>query len=243
MKKKINIIIPVYNEGNNIHRVLNQIVEHVRYDYVVYIVYDNEDDTTVKPVKEFSINRDNILLLKNKYGKGGLNAIITGYSEVKDGVTLLVMADLTDEIHLINTMFERIEEGYDVVCGSRYMKGGKQVGGIFIKKILSRIAGVSLHYIINIPTHDISNSFKMYRTEIIKNFKHESTAGFEIIVELIIKSYLSGYKITEIPTTWTDIDDGNSQFQLFKWLKYYIHWYLYAIKNYFFKKKKNQNNQ
>lgn len=234
MKKQINIIIPVYNEGDNILKVLNQIADQINYNFKVYIVYDSDNDTTIEPVKKFSNNMSNIFLIKNIYGFGGLNAIKTGFMKVNGGVTVLIMADLVDEISLINIMFNKIEEGYDIVCGSRYMKGGKQIGGILFKKILSRLAGISLHFIIKIPTHDISNSFKMYRTEIIQEFKPQSKAGFEITVELIIKSYLAGYKITEIPTTWTDKSYSNSRFQLFAWLKYYIHWYVFAIFNYYY---------
>ena len=234
MDKIINIIIPAYNEGENIIKVLEQIVNNVKYEFKIYIIYDNDNDTTIKPVEFFLVNhKSKIFLVKNIYGRGALNALKTGYSVVSEGVTIQINADLCDEIELINGMFNAILEGYDVVCGSRYMKGGHQIGGIWYKKILSRLAGVSLHYFIKIPTHDISNSFKMYRTEIIKNIEIESSAGFEVIVELIVKAYLKGYKITELPTTWQDIPQGDSQFKLFKWLKYYIHWYVFAIQNYF----------
>ncbi|MBL7086871.1 MAG: glycosyltransferase [Candidatus Cloacimonetes bacterium] len=237
MCETINIIIPAYNEGENIINVLKQIYNTVKYDFEIFIVYDNDNDTTLKPVKKFSKNNEKIHLVKNMFGNGALNAVKTGFAKVEHGVTLLVMADSSDEISLINRMYEVINGGYDVVCGSRYMKGGKQIGGNIIKKLLSRLAGNSLHYIIKIPTHDISNSFKMYRTEIIKLLNIESKEGFEVIVELIIKSYLSGYKIIELPTIWTDRSKGDSRFKMFKWMKHYIHWYIYSIFNYLFKKK------
>lgn len=109
------------------------------------------------------------------------------------------------------------------------MKGGKQIGGPRLKKILSRMAGISLHYIIGIPTHDITNSFKMYSREIIDTFEIESTGGFEIGMELTIKAYISGFKITEIPSTWKDRIAGESNFKMWKWIPKYIYWYLYAV--------------
>ena len=234
MEKIINIIIPVYNEGENIIKVLNQINTEVKTPYNVLIIYDNEDDTTLKPAKKYCEKSDSINLIKNKFGSGGLNAVKTGFEVAEGGVTILVMADLVDDIRLIDRMFNLIDSGFDVVCASRYMRGGKQIGGIWYKKFLSRLAGVSLHYLIKIPTHDISNSYKMYRTDIIKKINIKSRAGFEIIVELIIKSYIMGYKITEIPTVWQETVNSDSQFKLFKWLKFYIYWYIYAIKkNYF----------
>jgi hypothetical protein len=69
----------------------------------------------------------------------------------------------------------------------------------------------------------------MYRTEIVKEIIIESTAGFEVIVEMIVKSFLAGYKITEIPTIWKDLNITKSNFKLLKWLPKYLHWYLIAV--------------
>lgn len=149
--------------------------------------------------------------------------------KVNDRVTILVVADLEDEIHLINTMFNKIEEGYDIVCESRYMKGGKQVVRILFKKFLLRLAGISLHYIINIPTHDVTNSFKMYSKQLLNSITIESNGGFELGMEITIKAYINNYLITELPTTWRDRSSGGSRFKLFKWLPKYIYWYLYGF--------------
>jgi len=84
----------------------------------------------------------NVMLVKNKYGSGALNAIKTGFESIDDGIVLVVMADLSDDLGKVDEMFKKINEGYDIVCGSRYMKGGKQIGGLWFKKLLSRTAGI-----------------------------------------------------------------------------------------------------
>jgi hypothetical protein len=127
-------------------------------------------------------------------------------------------------------MFDKINQGYDVVCGSRYMKGGKQVGGPIIKGLLSRIAGRSLHLITGTPTHDITNSFKMYRRAVLDDMKIESRGGFEIGMEIVIKAFLKGYKITEVPSTWRDRTAGKSRFKLLRWLPRYMRWYVFAVR-------------
>jgi dolichol-phosphate mannosyltransferase len=176
---------------------------------------------------------ENIVLLKNDYGRGVINAIKKGFNSSEALATLVVMGDLSDDLSVVDSMFEKIQEGFDIVCGSRYMKGGRQIGGPVFKGFLSRMAGLSLHWITKIPTHDISNSFKMYRTSLLKSITIESTGGFEIGLEVLVKAYAGGYKITEIPSIWKDRVAGKSNFKLLKWLPKYLKWYFYAIKNRF----------
>lgn len=167
--------------------------------------------------------------MKNKYGRGVLNAIKTGLEDTKEDAVLVTMADGSDEYDRVDEMAELINKGYGIVVGSRYMKGGRQLGGPFLKKLMSRIAGVSLHYLSGIPTHDISNSFRMYSRKVLDKIKIESTGGFELGMEITVKAYVLGFKIMEIPTTWRDRAAGKSNFKLWQWLPKYLHWYFYLL--------------
>lgn len=229
--EKLSLIIPVYNEGEVILDTLYEIHNKVKTKHVILIVFDSDNDTTLETIRNSGHDLSNIQFVKNLYGKGALNAVKTGYRSVNTDYFLLVMADLADDISQVDRMVSLLDQGFDVVCGSRYMRGGRQIGGGLIKKTLSRAAGVSLHVLTGIPTHDITNSFKMYKTSILDKVTFESTAGFEILMELIVKAHLLGYKITEIPSTWKDRKAGDSRFNLSGWIKHYIRWYLYAIKH------------
>lgn len=226
----LNIVIPVYNEGGNIIKLFDQISKEIHTPVELIIVYDFDEDNTVLVVKQ-NVNKYKfaIRLEKNLYGKGALNAIKTGLFKSTHDVILVIMADLSDSLEIVDKMYCKIQEGYDVVCGSRYMKGGKQIGGPLLKKTFSRIAGVSLHYLIGIPTHDITNSFKMYTKKLIDSVRIESDGGFEISMELTVKAYLNGFKITEIPSYWYDRTDGQSNFKMWKWLPQYLKWYKLGI--------------
>jgi dolichol-phosphate mannosyltransferase len=235
MFTSFQILIPVYNEAENITNTLSQIAEKVKTQNSITIIFDDDSDTTIPVVNDYLRvnNYSNIFLIKNKYGKGVLNALKTGFDSCTDAVALVVMADSSDDMSIVDNMFAKMNQGYDLVCGSRYMKGGRQIGGPVLKKLMSRAAGISLHLLTGIPTHDISNSFKMYKTDLFREITMESTGGFEIGMELLIKSYLKGHRITELPTTWHDRKAGKSRFQLNKWLPIYIHWYLYFIYHYY----------
>jgi hypothetical protein len=110
------------------------------------------------------------------------------------------------------------------------MKGGKQIGGPRLKTFLSRAAGLSLHYLAGVPTHDATNNFKMYRGSFLAATEIESTAGFEIGLELVAKAYVAGYRVGEVPSVWTDRVAGESRFNLRKWLPQYFRWYWYAFR-------------
>ncbi|MGV8124314.1 MAG: glycosyltransferase [Candidatus Xenobiia bacterium LiM19] len=229
---ELHIVIPVYNEKDSIIKTLEEIEKSVKTSHDITIVYDFDEDNTVPAVQEYSRKNSaiSIYLLKNDYGKGVVNALKKGLHSVKDGACLVVMADFSDDFRVVDTMAEKIEEGYDVVCGSRYMKGGAQIGGPWLKKLMTRTAGVSLHILTGINTHDITNSFKMYSASLLNSVTIESTGGFEIGLEILVKAFAMGRKITEVPSTWRDRTAGESRFRIWAWLPHYLHWYFYAIK-------------
>ena len=105
-------------------------------------------------------------LVKNTIGRGVLNAVRAGIAATTAEVVIVTMADLSDDVAIVPRMVELIrDEGYDIVCASRYMQGGRQIGGPWLKRLLSRAAGVSLHWLAGLPTHDATNAFRAYRRE------------------------------------------------------------------------------
>lgn len=229
----LSVICPVYNEAGNIERLMNELSAKVSTPMELLVIYDRDDDNTIPVVKNISARCPfNIRLLKNKLGHGALNAIKSGFSESRGEAVLVVMADLSDDFSVVNEMYRLITvEGFDIVCGSRYMPGGKQSGGPLLKKFFARVIGLSLHYLVGVPTHDVTNSFKMYRLPFSKDVRIESKGGFEIGMELVVKAFLNGAKITELPSTWNDRTAGKSRFRMWKWAPYYFRWYLYAFKS------------
>jgi len=229
---QISIIIPVYHEEKNIEKVLKQIKSEVKTPHETLIVYDTKRDPTFHTVTQLSNKYKNTKLVRNNIGskKGVVNAIKTGISQSKGEVVVIVMADLSDEISAIDKMFGLIQQGYDIIAASRYIQGGKKVGGPILKTYLSKVAGLSLHYIFKIPTRDATNAYKMYRKSIFRDIRIESTGGFEYSLEIVLKAYNKGYKITEIPTIWYDRMEGKSNFKLIKWLPKYIKTYLLVFK-------------
>ncbi|MFA6081398.1 MAG: glycosyltransferase [Patescibacteria group bacterium] len=226
---KLSIIIPAYYEGKNILPTIKEIKKLVKTDYEIIVICDDKSDPTIGVIK--NLKKKNIYTALNSIGsmKGPANAVKTGFLRAKRGLVGVVMADLSDDLKKVDKGVKMIDKGYDIICFSRYMTGGRQIGGPFLKGLMSRMAGLSLFYLFNFPTHDPTNSFKLYRKTVLQKIKIESSAGFDFNLELIVKAHKIGYKIGEIPATWSDRTAGKSRFKLLKWLPKYLKWYWYLL--------------
>lgn len=224
----LSVVVPVYNEGKVIAQTIKRVHDSLKSPFELLIVYDMAGDTTVPVVRKIQNKYKEARLVKNIYGRGALNAIKTGFVKASGDAVCVMMADLTDDPESLNQMMEKFDAGYDIVSGSRYMPGGRQIGGPLIKQLMSRTAGISLHYLAGVPTFDPTNSFRLYSKRFLKSTKIESNGGFELGIELTVKAFFGGYKVTEVPTTWTYLSK-ESRFLLKKWLPKYLKWYFWAL--------------
>jgi dolichol-phosphate mannosyltransferase len=222
----LSIVVPVYNEGENVVPTLRGVIEktHTR-PLEVIIVHDFDEDTTVPVVERLRAEMPELRLHKNTLGRGVLNAIKSGLAAAGAPYVLVTMGDGSDDPNDIDSMVELARGGADVVAGSRYMRGGRQVGGPLLKRSMSRAAGLSLHWLGGLPIHDATSNFRLYSRRLLDQVTIESTGGFELGIELTVKAYLLGMRVAEVPTTWRDRTAGQSRFKLWKWLPRYLYWY------------------
>jgi dolichol-phosphate mannosyltransferase len=230
MAPALSIVVPVYNEGENVVPTLRGVVErtHMR-PLEVLVVHDFDEDTTVPVVNRLRAELPEVRLHRNTLGRGALNAIKSGLAASKAPYVLVTMGDGSDDPNDIDPMYELARSGADVVAGSRYMRGGRQVGGPLLKRSMSRVAGLSLHWLGGLPVHDATSNFRMYSRRLLDQVTIESSGGFELGIELTVKAYRLGMRVAEVPTTWRDRTAGQSRFRLWKWLPRYLHWYRQGI--------------
>lgn len=224
----LSIVIPVYNEAENAPPLLRDLEAFVREPYEALIVYDFDEDNTLPAVASMQPPPASVRLVRNSIGKGVLNAYKAGFAASRGDVIILVAGDRADDPKDITVLAKLVREGADVAAGSRYMKGGAQVGGPVFKQFLSRLAGLSLHYLVGLPTHDATNNFRAYSRRVI-DLPIETTVSFALGIELVLKTFWKGWGIREIPTVWHDRREGVSRFRLWAWLPEYLHWYLLAF--------------
>jgi glycosyltransferase involved in cell wall biosynthesis len=227
---QLSMVVPVYNEPDNIGPTLRRIAEEVTTPHEVLVVYDFDADTTVPVVRDLQAELPAVRLHHNDLGRGVLNAMKAGIAASQAPLVLITMADGSDEMDRVDEMVHLGQEGAAIVAGSRYMKGGGQVGGPLLKRTLSRAAGLSLHWLAGIPLHDATNNFKLYRRDFLDSVTIESTGGFELALELTVKARLARRQMAEVPTVWRDRTSGESRFKLRAWLPKYLRWYLVAMR-------------
>jgi glycosyltransferase involved in cell wall biosynthesis len=226
---ELSIVLPVYNEGDAVEPVLRALAAGVSTPHELIVVYDFDEDTTVPVVGRLAGEIPGLRGLRNDLGRGVLNAMKAGMAASRGPYVLVSMADGSDEPHIVDRMVALARSGADVVAASRYMPGGRQVGGPLLKRLMSRTAGLTLHWFAGVPTHDPTNNFKLYARAFLDSVTIESTAGFELALELTVKATLAGRRVAEVPTTWRDRTAGQSNFRLRKWLPHYLHWYRAAF--------------
>ena len=227
---ELSVILPVYNEGEAVEPVLRALSGGVRTPHELVVVYDFDGDTTVPVIARLAPEIPGLRGLRNDLGRGVLNAMKAGMAGTAAPYVLISMADGSDEPHVVDPMVALARDGADVVAASRYMRGGHQVGGPPLKRLMSRTAGLTLHWFAGVPTHDPTNNFKLYSRRFLDSVTIESTAGFELALELTVKATLVGRRIAEVPTTWRDRTAAESNFKLRKWLPHYLHWYWVAFR-------------
>lgn len=226
----ISLVVPVYQEAENIQPLLRDVEEWVREPHETLIVYDFPEDNTLPAIAAMVPPCPNVRLVHNTLGKGVLNALKAGFQASTGDVVIVMMADRSDEPGDVEAMARLVREGADVVAGSRYARGGKQVGGPLLKRTLSRLAGESLHFLAGLPVRDATNNFRAYSRRVIEQIPVEGQVSFALALELTLKAHWRGWKVAEVPTTWRDRTAGHSRFKLWAWMPHYLRWYLLAMK-------------
>lgn len=216
----LTVVLPVYNEGANLRTWWEQAKPYLPRHASVRIVYDFDEDDTLPVARSLAGEGAPVTLLRNT-GRGVLGAILTGLRSVDAGPVLVSMADLSDDFSAVPAMLDAYRAGADVVVASRYMPGGRQIGGPWLKGQLSKWGGRSLKWLAGFPVSDATNSFRLYDAALVQRTDIESAGGFAIGFEITLKAWMAGARIAEVPCTWRDRVAGQSRFQMRRWLPLY----------------------
>ena len=229
MKPRVSVVVTARDEGDAIIPVLGRITEAVRLPCEVLVVCDSPEDTTVPWVEKFAREDPRVRVVVNAYGPGPARAIRAGFAAAVADVVVVTMADGCDDPQQIDPLSLLVERGVVVAAASRYSRGGQQVGGPFLKGLMSRAAGASLRILARVGTWDPTNSFKAYDRHFVNQVGIDSDKGFEVGLELVAKARRLRRPVAELPTIWLDRTFGESHFDVVKWLPAYLRWYRFAF--------------
>ena len=211
----IYVIIPTYNEKENITNLINEILKLDIKNLHILVVDDFSPDGTWKIVEEISKKKKNVhlLLRKIKRGRGyaGKDAFIYCLKNKAD-IIIEMDADFSHDPKYIPLMLKEIKN-YDLVLGSRRVKGAKEVGRGIIRRIITYLANLYIRLILGLKVKDCNSGFKCFRRDILEeiNPKKIESKGPAIIQEVLFKAHLKGFRIKEIPITFVNRKKGKSK--------------------------------
>ena len=231
----LDIIIPIYNEGDKVIKLLNQFKSFIKTDYRVLLCYDHSSDNIFDYEKSFKNFNFEIILVKN-VSTGPCSAIKTGMDYGNSECVIVYPADDFLNLNIIDKMYNSFKNGNDIVVASRFIKGGTMKGCPLLKSILVRLASSTLYVLSSIPVKDASNGFRLFSRKLLNTVDIESNDGFAYSLELLSKCNRLQLKISEIPAQWEERTVGQSRFRIFKWLPGYLKWYLYGLSTTWLKK-------
>jgi glycosyltransferase involved in cell wall biosynthesis len=235
---ELDILIPVYNERENIIAVMRSFELHVKTPFRVLICYDFDEDNTLIELKKFSPSPFEIVPVKNT-GRGAHGAVLTGFAFSTAPAVIVFPADDTFNAGILDKMYAKFRQGNDIVAASRFMKGGSMRGCPLMKSVLLRAAALTLNKLAMVPTKDPSNGFRLFSRRLLETVRIESSIGFSYSIELLVKCHRLGWNVGEVPALWFEREHGKSRFALWKWIPQYLRWYRYAFETTYFRRGKD----
>lgn len=226
---RVSVVIPAHNEGEGIVACLDRVFEAVTLPCEILVVYDTPVDTTVPYLEKYARDESRLVPTLNTYGRGPADAMRYGVDQARAPVVVVTMADGCDDPQQIDALARLVERGVVIAAASRYSRGGQQVGVPTVKRAMSKFAGLTLHWLARVGTHDATNSFKAYSKAFIQEVGIQSDAGFEMGIELVAKARRLRRPVAELPTIWLDRTAGVSNFKVAAWLSRYLRWYFLAF--------------
>jgi dolichol-phosphate mannosyltransferase len=208
---RISVIVPTWNERENIGPLLSSLAEALQgYDYEVVVVDDGSPDGTAEAVRGEALRNGHIKLLERQGRRGLASAVLAGLSIASGQVVVMMDADLSHDPREIPHLLEKLEAGYDVSIGSRYIKGGKTRGWSVLRRVGSRVATLLARLLLRPPVKDPLSGFAAFRREVLENLPTSySSGGFKLLLEVLATS--PGVRVAEVPILFTGRERGSSK--------------------------------
>lgn len=229
---KLSVVIPACNEEGQIEETVRNlhstlIVSQIENE--ILIINDNSKDDTENILKKVCIELQHVRYLNNKGPNGFGFAVRCGLENFNGDAVAIYMADGSDLPEDVVRFFKKLEEGYDCVFGSRFMKGGKVIDYPLIKLVINRLANIFISLIFQMRYNDTTNAFKLYRSHVIQGLKPFLSHHFNLTVELPLKAIVRGYSFAVIPNTWTNRKTGESKLKIKEMGSRYLFIVLYCL--------------
>ncbi len=214
--REVSIVIPVYNEEENLAKLLQDLLHRFKKTAEIVVVDDCSSDNTGMIADSYAKRYPSIKVLHRKKGKNGMGAALKDGTRAASGKFIVwVMGDNSDDLSTIPLFINKLKKGADMVFGSRYMDGGSSGDLSPMKALLSSGFTRTMRAMFGIQVHDITNAFRAFRKEVFDSV-HLHADDFSISPEFAIKAHVNGFALDEVPTTYKNRTAGKQKFRMLK---------------------------
>lgn len=234
---KLSVVIPAHNEEGSIGPTISQLYETLRQNDIpheILVVNDNSKDSTVQILEKLKLNIPTLQYVSNPGANGFGFAVRFGLERFSGDCVAIMMADLSDSPDDLVKFYKKLNEGYDCVFGSRFMKGGNTYEYPKIKLVINRVANGIVQLAFGVRYNDTTNAFKLYRKETIDGLKPLIASHFNLTLELPLKAIVRGYSYAVLPNSWTNRKIGESKLKIREMGSRYFFILLYCLIERFF---------
>jgi dolichol-phosphate mannosyltransferase len=215
--KLLSIVIPARNEEGCIAATVEHLHLELRLQQIpheIVVVDDGSTDATWTLLEEMRNHIPECRPIQNLGEHGFGRAITYGFSHISGDAVVVMMADESDDCRDIVRYWRILNEGWDAVFGSRFVRGGGVIDYPRHKLLLNRIANMFLRFLFRVPLNDFTNAFKAYRRTVIEGCRPFLSPHFNLTVELPLKTIVRGYSWTVMPITWRNRRAGESKLKI-----------------------------
>jgi dolichol-phosphate mannosyltransferase len=215
--RMLSVLIPARDEEGSIASTVEHLEKELRLNDVpheIVAVDDGSTDRTWEILQELQTRISNLVPTQNPGPHGFGRAVTRGFNVMSGDAVVLMMADESDDVRDVVRYWNKLNEGYDCVFGSRFIKGGGVIDYPKIKLFLNRLANYFLKVLFRIKLNDTTNAFKAYRREVIEGCQPLIAPHFNITVEIPLKAIVRGFTWTTIPITWRNRRTGTAKLKI-----------------------------
>jgi dolichol-phosphate mannosyltransferase len=213
----LSVTIPARDEEGCIASTVEHLHIELRLRNVpheIIVVDDGSTDQTWNILTQLGLKLSELRPIQNtdQYGFG--RAVVRGLDEMKGDAVVIMMADESDDCRDVVRYWEKLNEGYECVFGSRFIRGGGVIDYPRVKLLLNRLANLFLKILFRIRLNDTTNAFKAYRKTVIDGCRPLISPHFYLTVELPLKAIVRGYSWAVIPVTWRNRRHGAAKLKI-----------------------------
>jgi dolichol-phosphate mannosyltransferase len=213
----LSIVIPARNEEGCIAATVEHLYIELRLqgvDHEIVVVDDGSDDSTWTVLQQTRARVPTLRPIQNNGEHGFGRAITAGFDQLNGDAVVIMMADESDDCRDVVRYWQVLNEGWDAVFGSRFLRGGGVIDYPWTKLMLNRLANTFLRVLFRVPLNDFTNAFKGYRRTVIDGCRPFLSPHFNLTVEIPLKAIVRGYSWTTVPITWRNRRSGVSKLKI-----------------------------